>query len=115
MLMIRIGKAHDDIIGIDVSKHAVKRSDDDDLYTLVCAGISTVAVGLCNALDQLAPGQCEIDFVSDEQDPGALNHITITVKQNSLDLQQIMKTGAIQLETAAESYQDYIDFKITEV
>ncbi len=115
MLMIRIGKTQNDVSVIDISKHAVERSEDDDLYTLVCAGISTVAVGLCNALDQLAPGQCEIDFVSDEQDPGALNHITIAVKQNSLDLQQILKTGEIQLKTAAESYQNYIDLKITEV
>ncbi len=115
MLMIRIAKAQQDIKVIDISKHALKRDEEDDLYRLVCAGVSTVAIGLCNALDQLTPEPCDSDVVSDTADPEALNHITIAVRQNSLDLQQILKTGEIQLETAAESYQNYIDLKITEV
>ena len=115
MLMIRIGMRQDDIVVMDISKHAVARDQEDELYRLVCAGVSAIAVGLCNAIDQLTEDQCLIDFLSDEHDPGSLNHITIAVSKNSLDLQKILKVGEIQLRTAAESYQNYIDFKITEV
>ncbi|MBQ6654259.1 MAG: ribosomal-processing cysteine protease Prp [Erysipelotrichaceae bacterium] len=115
MLLIRIGVKEQDIRVIDISKHAEKQNDEDELYRLVCAGVSAIAVGLCNAIDVLAEEQCDIDFVSDENDPGQLNHITIAVKKNSLDLQGILKVGEIQLRTCAESYQNYIDFKITEV
>ena len=115
MLLIRIGIRDDQIKVIDVSKHAESQNDEDEIYRLVCAGVSAVAVGLCNAIDQICPDCCQIGFESDEEDPERLNHITIAVENDSLDLQKILKVGEIQLMTAAESYQNYIDFKITEV
>lgn len=115
MLLIRIGVRDEHIRVIDVSKHAVKQDEDDNQYQLICAGVSAIAVGLCNAIEEICPEQSSIDVVSDEDDSSALNHITIVVVEDSLDLQTVLKVGKYQLETVANSYENYIDYKITEV
>ncbi len=114
MLLIRIGTRQETIRVLDISKHAGKQ-DGCDEYKLICAGVSAVAVGLCNAIDIMTDGSSEIDFVSDQDDPGELNHITIRVSKDDPQLQQILMVGKIQLETIAEQYSNYIDYKITEV
>ena len=114
MLLIRIAERDGEIKVIDISKH-VQPDDDDDLYRLICAGVSCVATGLCNVLDQLCPECCEISFDSDEGDPDQPNFISIRAVKASPELQTILKTGKIQLQCAWESYSQYIDYKITEV
>jgi len=114
MLMIRIGEKNNQILSIDISKHATKKAKDDDQYKLVCAGVSSIGIGLANALETICPSACSID-VNESEENSTSNHITIIVKSNDAKLQTVLNTGVIQLQTVAESYPDYIDLKNTEV
>lgn len=113
MLTIRIAKSGDDIKLLQISKHAVKQSQDDEMYSLICAGVSSISIGLCNAVDIMANESCEI--VVNESEEDNLNHITIRVVKNSSTLQNILNTGVIQLKTVYEGNENYIDLKFTEV
>ena len=71
---------------------------------LVCAAVSGIVFGLCNALDQIAG--IETISVTD-------NTVTISVDHPDDLSETIMRTGLIQLKTVGEKNQNYI--KITEV
>ena len=114
MLMIRIGSSHGYYLAIDISKHVTKKDEDDHQYDLICAGVSSIGIGLANAIDSICPDSCNID-INQDTDDSTENHITITVKSNDEKLQTVLTTGVIQLMTVAQSYPDYIDLKNTEV
>lgn len=73
---------------------------------LVCAGVSSIAFGLCNALSDIAG----LETIQAEN-----NMISIRSSEPSDLVQVILETGIIQFRTVEMSYSDYIDIKITEV
>ena len=89
------------IQSITVTGHA-----DSDVYghDLVCAIVSGIMTGLCNAMDQLAH---EDNMIVDE------GHVEIHVTHPNEKTDLILETGLIQLKTAEEVNQDYL--KVTEV
>lgn len=88
---------------LTISGHAESAEYGQDL---VCAGISSIAFGLCNALSDIAG----LDTIQAEN-----NMISIRSEEQSDLVQVILETGIIQFRTVEMSYADYIDIKITEV
>lgn len=104
MIKITIQTQNDNIVSLDIKGHA---EFDDHGKDLVCAGVSSIAFGLLNALDEY-----KVEFEHQVQN----NEISIHLN-NQLDdkAQIILKTGIIQLETIKESYEAYIKIKKQEV
>ncbi|MDO4192731.1 MAG: ribosomal-processing cysteine protease Prp [Erysipelotrichaceae bacterium] len=73
---------------------------------LICAGVSAITFGLCNALDILTD-------VQDIEVNG--NRIVIRTDDTSEKVQTILQTGVVQLETIQETAEQFIQMKKTEV
>ncbi|NLC96057.1 MAG: ribosomal-processing cysteine protease Prp [Erysipelotrichaceae bacterium] len=96
MIYISVQSNKDRVVGMNIHGHAHYANPGEDL---VCAGVSSIATGLCNALDILHPStSCTI----------ANNIITIKISEPNDVSQTIMQTGIIQLETMVEVYSKYI-------
>ncbi len=101
MIRVNITREDDRIRKLTVEGHAEM---DDEGKDLVCAGVSCIMYGLCNALDEMNAG-CEIKVMENRfeiQDPGC-----------SETTKTILSTGYYQLKTIEEVYSEFI--KITEV
>ncbi|MBQ6222641.1 MAG: ribosomal-processing cysteine protease Prp [Solobacterium sp.] len=101
MIRVNITREDDRIRKITVEGHAEM---DDAGKDLVCAGVSCIMYGLCNALDEMNAG-CKIKVGENRfeiQDPGSSETSKI-----------ILSTGYYQLKTIEEVYSEFI--KITEV
>lgn len=94
----------DTIFSIAIHDHAGFDVHGKDV---VCAGISTVAVGALNAIDQLCPHQAEL-----EMSPG---YILIRANHPDSRLQLCMEFLLCQLETIQAAYPGYIRIKRKEV
>ena len=101
MIHVRVVRKNHLIQSITVTGHA-----DSDVYghDLVCAIVSGIMTGLCNAMDILVG---EDDVIFEE------GHIEIHVAKPNEKTDLILETGLIQLKTAEEVNQDYL--KVTEV
>ena len=98
MININIQTHDDSIVGLNMHGHAIYAVHGQDI---VCAGASSIAIGLCNALDILHKNaKCTISN----------NIISIKILDADIVSNTIMKTAIIQLETMAESYKK--NFKI---
>ncbi|MGI6608209.1 MAG: ribosomal-processing cysteine protease Prp [Erysipelotrichaceae bacterium] len=104
MVNVRIVRNNRLISSLQISGHANAAEYGKDL---VCAGISSIAVGLANAIDILNKESCIVDV--DE------NFVSISVVNNNEIIQTILKTGIIQLQTIEEQFPENIRIKITEV
>ena len=103
MIQIAVKLKHNKIVSLDIKGHA-----GSDVYghDLVCAIVSGISVGLCNALDQLVGLE---DMKVEE------GHVLINVNQPNSETELILRTGLIQLQTAQEVNQDFIIIKLVEV
>ena len=103
MIQITVSEHADKIVSLEISGHA-----GSDVYghDLVCAIVSGIGTGLCNALDQLAGVE---DIVLEE------GRIDIHIIQPDEKTEMILRTGLIQLQTAQEVNKDFITIKILEV
>ena len=101
MIHVRVVRKNHLIQSITVTGHA-----DSDVYghDLVCAIVSGIMTGLCNAMDELAG---EDNMIVEE------GRIEIHVSKPDSKTDLILETGLIQLKTAEEVNQDYL--KVTEV
>lgn len=104
MIWVNINTHNDEINSLEIIGHAEFLESGQDV---VCAACSLTATGLLNALDQLVPETC--DLIKEE------NRIYIEVRSNNNEVQTIINTGIIQLETLAETFNKYIKIKKTEV
>jgi len=102
MIKVNVARSNKDIKKIEISGHADSANKGQDL---ICAGVSSISIGLLNALDQICNGDSEL-ICKD-------NQIMIKVLHNSSKIQDVLATGLIQLITMAERYPENI--KITEV
>jgi len=103
MIKVAVTKQNEHIIRLRVSGHA-----GSDVYghDLVCAVVSGIAVGLCNAIYELSGIE---DIVVDE------GLVDINVKNPTDKTDLILNTGLYQLRTAEEVNKDFIEIKILEV
>lgn len=89
---------------IVIHDHAGYASAGQDL---VCAGVSSIAIGMMNALDALVPDTCIFEILS--------SYIRIQVIQMTSTLQLLLEAFIIQLKTVEETYQNYIHIHEEEV
>lgn len=103
MIRITVNEKNHQLIDLDIQGHA-----GSDVYghDLVCAIVSGIGTGLCNALDQL----CGVEDIVLEE-----GHIAIHIKHPDEKTDIILRTGLIQLQTAEETNQSFIKIKISEV
>ena len=73
---------------------------------LICAGVSTVLFGLCNAIYEIAG--IETVEIGD-------NRLAIAVENPTPTTDTVMSTGLYQLLTIAESNKKYVRIEMTEV
>ena len=103
MIRVRV-IMHDNLIQeMSISGHA---NQADNGHDLVCAGVSSIAVGLLNACDLLASDCFEL-YMQDT--------IKVVVVKNSENTQTILRTGLIQLETVVQQYSEFIEIVKQEV
>jgi uncharacterized protein YsxB (DUF464 family) len=103
MIRVRLSVRDGALRQLEISGHADSAPHGQDL---VCAGVSCIAYGLLNALDQMVPDACRITV-----EP---NRIRIEVLQDSAELQTILTTARWQLATVAQRYPQYVSLNMTE-
>ena len=103
MITVIIQKHNQQIKDIEVSGHANSAEYGKDL---VCAGVSTVCVGIANVLAKkgfLKQGTIDVEE----------GFVHVKVNQSSDMIQVVLETFEILLETVEESYPKYM--KITKM
>ena len=103
--MVRVHvKRHQGIIQeVEIRDHAGYADAGQDL---VCAGVSSIAVGMMNALDEMVPEAC--DFVLKEA------YIKIETILPDATAGILLQGMYYQLSTMQESYADYITINVLE-
>lgn len=104
MIKVLISNRNNEIVDIEISGHAESNVHGRDL---VCAGVSSVAIGTLNAIEELTYQSCEMKMED--------GFVSIKVIQNSKTLQIILQTLLIQLKTIEFNYSKYIKIKKQEV
>ena len=107
MIEAVIKKHKQSIIQITVSGHAQSAEYGKDL---VCAGVSTACIGIANAL-------VHYQFLSQELGTIEINdgYIDIKVQHTNEQIQVVLGTFEVVLETIEESYSKYMKIKKMEV
>ncbi|MBR3349912.1 MAG: ribosomal-processing cysteine protease Prp [Solobacterium sp.] len=102
--MIRVNCSVKDghIVHLKAKGHAEAGPYGEDL---VCAGVSSILFGLCNALDESAG----IETIEADQ-----NLITVNILKPDQTTDTIMRTGLIQLMTVEEQYSQFMKIQLTE-
>ena len=101
MITVIVKRVNSCIVSIDIQGHALFAPKGKDL---VCAGVSSIAVGGMNALEELAHGVCRLQMEEGK--------IMIQVQDSQSEKAQfILETILIQLLTMEESYGNYIQIK----
>ncbi|QVK16948.1 ribosomal-processing cysteine protease Prp [Mycoplasmatota bacterium] len=99
MTYVKIIKKDSIISEIEIKGHALSGQYNQDI---VCAGISSIVFGICNALEELSIyDENQIVFKED------MIKIPNILKQK--DVQLICKTMIVQLQTIKRSYPKYIE------
>ena len=99
MTTVKINKDKNTISQVTISGHALSGEYGSDL---VCAGISTVITGLCNALDQLS--EYDGDKITIKE-----GYVNIPDVNSNDAVQLIMEVLIVQLKTIEENYSNYIE------
>lgn len=103
MIQVVIKKKNQQILEIKVSGHANSAEYGKDL---VCAGVSTATTGIANALVQR--GFLDLGTIDLRE-----GFVYIKVNQYKKDIQVVLETFEVILETIEESYSQYM--KITKM
>lgn len=103
MIQIRFTKSNGFITDLKVRGHSGSAEKGKDL---ICAAVSGITFGLCNALDQLTDVK---DIVVKD------NEIQIHVDHPNDKIETILNTALIQYKTVEENNQDFIQITNTEV
>lgn len=104
MIKVVLSYSNQLIKEIVISGHANSATKGQDL---VCAGVSSISIGMLNAIEHIANNQCELSV--------AEGFVKISVKENSNQLSVLLHALVIQLETIQNSYQKYIKITKQEV
>lgn len=104
MIRINVIRKAGNIASISVSGHAYAN---DPGFDLVCAGVSSIAIGTLNACDQLLDQDaCDLEMI-----PGDDPRISIQVHKDSKTCQTVLKTMLIQCKTIEEQYKNYVEIE----
>ncbi|NCB33878.1 MAG: ribosomal-processing cysteine protease Prp [Erysipelotrichia bacterium] len=103
MIHISLSMHEGKIKDLNISGHSGSADKGQDL---VCAAVSAIAFGMCNALDQMG---------SDASIAVKSNSIAVQVNTAEEKTETILETVWIQMKTVYESNQKYIDIKQMEV
>ena len=105
MIKVLVYKMHKETKRIVIKGHADSAPKGQDL---VCAGVSSIAIGIMNALDELVKDECIFQIEE--------GFIQIEVKNNHCEKTQlILEILLIQLQTMSQSYKNYIQIQQQEV
>lgn len=104
MVRVHVKRHQGNIQEVEIRDHAGYADAGQDL---VCAGVSSIAVGMMNALDEMVPEAC--DFVLKE----AYIKIETILQDETAGI--LLKGMYYQLSTMQESYADYITINDQEV
>lgn len=104
MVKIKVRKLNDSIKSIEIFGHA---GFDQYGKDIVCAAISSISIGLLNAIDILTDETCEVEMTD--------NHIRIIVIKTDKIIQTVLSVGIIQLKTIEERYPKNLKIEYTEV
>ena len=105
MVTVTVKALHSQIHTVEISGHADFAEHGQDL---VCAGVSSISVGILNALEELAEGECSL-----QMDSGFISiHV---LNRHNETIQLILKVMLIQFQTMAETYKKYIQIQKMEV
>lgn len=104
MVKIKVRKLNDSIKSIEIFGHAEFAQYGKDI---VCAAISSISIGLLNAIDVLTVETCEVEMTD--------NHIRIIVLKSDDVTQTVLSVGIIQLKTIEERYPNNLKIEFTEV
>ncbi|MBR3357631.1 MAG: ribosomal-processing cysteine protease Prp [Solobacterium sp.] len=96
MIIVRIQEENSRIREVIVTGHA---EADEFGKDLVCAAVSAITIGLCNALDEMT------DSVGFEMED---NRIRIYVPVMDETAETVLRAGVIQLKTVAEVYSEFV-------
>lgn len=97
MVKVSVDQKGDSITRLRITGHANSGPHGQDL---VCAGVSSIAVGALNAIDLLENKRCTFKMSS--------GLIEIHVIESTERLQNLLQMLVIQLSTMEESYQKHI-------
>lgn len=100
MVKVKIVKLKDSIKEINITGHANFADAGKDI---VCAGISSICIGLLNSIDEMAR-ESSIITINEDQ-------INIKVVNNSQLIQNILNVGYYQLKTVEEQYPENLKIK----
>lgn len=104
MIQIEVKRQGDIILAVEIKNHAGYQEKGKDL---VCAGVSCIAIGALNAIDQ-SKGVCDLEMKE--------AYVSITVKlPKDHDTQVKLEMLRIQLITVQEAYPNYIQYREQEV
>lgn len=104
MIQIDVKRRQGAILAMTIQDHA---GYDEKGKDLVCAGVSCIATGALNAIDQSGDG-CDLSLKE--------AYISIEVKkQRDHDTQVMLEMLRIQLITMQEAYPNYIQYREQEV
>lgn len=99
MISVIVKLTNNEINSLEVSGHANYANIGKDI---VCAGVSSIIVGGINALE---------DYKDNIKIINANDVLGVEIKQSNQNIQIILKTILIQLETIQDSYGKYIKIK----
>lgn len=103
MINVDVYQNNQEIQKLEISGHAYSGEPGFDL---ICAGVSSIAVGALNGLHELTK-DCDLELTDEPR-------ITITCERENSDNQLLLKFVLIQLETIEEEYAEYIKINVKE-
>ncbi|MFQ6791313.1 ribosomal-processing cysteine protease Prp [Thomasclavelia sp.] len=107
MIKVTVKQRNKQIVNLEISGHAKSAEYGKDL---VCAGVSTAAIGTLNML-------VKQNFLTDQLGTIEVNegYINIAINQFDQTCQVVLETLVVILETMVESYGQYIKISTVEV
>lgn len=97
MVKVKVLIHQNQITDVEITGHANSGPHGQDL---VCAGVSSIGVGMLNALSELAPDSTKLEMKA--------GYIRIQVLDSSSDVQLLLKSLLIQYRTMESSYSKFI-------
>lgn len=104
MVHVDVSRYQGSIVEIIIKGHADSSNESIDM---VCAQVSAISVGMLNAIDFFCEDACDIQMES--------GYISIHVIKDSKDLQVLLETLQIQLQTVEQTNYKYIQVNGREV
>ena len=104
MIKVLVQKDQGFITKMTIKGHAKSNEHGKDL---VCAGVSSICVGMLNALEKCCKDRFDYKYVD--------GYIQVATYDEESDIQLLLKTLLIQLQTVEKVHNQFIKITIQEV